>query len=136
MLGLAENIIVIYNFDHGGILPRSKRYLHATGIHSSLIVRIPEKYKSLYPADATGSTIDRIISFIDMTTTFMSLCQVAIPDYMQGKIFLGNDQDPERDYHFSFRGTMDERAENALQCMTKTLFMLRIICPSPHGCST
>ncbi len=128
-MGLAENTIVIYNSDHGGVMPRSKRYLHATGIHSPLIVRIPEKYKSFYPADAPGSTIDRIVSFIDMPTTFMSLCQVEIPDYMQGEIFLGNEQDPERDYHFSFRGRMDERAENARAVYDKEFVYIKNYMP-------
>ena len=128
-LGLAENTIVIYNSDHGGVLPRSKRYLHATGIHTPLIIRIPEKYKSFYPADAPGSTIDRVVSFIDMPTTFMSLCQVEIPDYMQGKIFLGNEQDPERDYHFSFRGRMDERAENARAVYDKEFVYIKNYMP-------
>ena len=128
-LGLAENTIVIYNSDHGGVLPRSKRYLHATGIHAPLIIRIPEKYKSLYPADAPGSTVDRIVSFIDMPTTFLSLCQVEIPDYMQGKIFLGNEQDNERDYHFSFRGRMDERAENARAVYNKEFVYIRNYMP-------
>lgn len=128
-LGLAENTIVIYNSDHGGVLPRSKRYLHATGIHTPLIVRIPEKYKSLYPADSPGSTIDRIVSFIDMPTTFMSLCQVEIPDYMQGEIFLGNELDPERDYHFSFRGRMDERAENARAVYDKEFVYIKNYMP-------
>ena len=128
-LGLAENTIVIYNSDHGGVLPRSKRYLHATGIHTPLIVRIPEKYKSLYPADAPGSTVDRIVSFIDMPTTFMSLCQVEIPAYMQGRIFLGNKKDPEREYHFSFRGRMDERAENARAVYDKEFVYIRNYMP-------
>jgi len=128
-LGLADNTIVIYNSDHGGVLPRSKRYLHATGIHTPLIVRIPEKYKAYYPADGPGSTVDQIVSFIDMPTTFMSLCQVEIPGYMQGKIFLGNEQDPERDYHFSFRGRMDERAENARAVYDKEFVYIKNYMP-------
>lgn len=128
-LGLADNTIVIYNSDHGGVLPRSKRYLHATGIHTPLIVRIPEKYKSYYPAEAPGSSVDQIVSFIDMPTTFMSLCQVEIPDYMQGQVFLGNEKDPERDYHFSFRGRMDERAENARAVYDKEFVYIKNYMP-------
>lgn len=128
-LGLADNTIVVYNSDHGGVLPRSKRYIHATGVHTPLIVRIPEKYKDLYPASEPGSTVDRIVSFIDMPTTFMSLCQVEIPDYMQGKIFLGPEQSPKRDYHFSFRGRMDERNENARAVYDKNFVYIKNYMP-------
>jgi arylsulfatase A-like enzyme len=44
--GLAENTIVIYCSDHGGVLPRSKRFLFDSGLHSPLIIRIPEKFKT------------------------------------------------------------------------------------------
>ena len=52
--GLAENTIVFYYTDHGGVLGRSKRYLYETGTHVPMIVRIPEKYKHLYPARGPG----------------------------------------------------------------------------------
>src|SRR5690606_2532066 len=35
--GLADNTIVIYYGDHGGILARSKRYLYETGTHIPFI---------------------------------------------------------------------------------------------------
>jgi len=63
--GLAENTIVIHNSDHGGVLPRSKRYLFSTGLHCPLIIRIPEKYKHLWPAEKSGMKVDRLVSFID-----------------------------------------------------------------------
>jgi membrane-anchored protein YejM (alkaline phosphatase superfamily) len=52
---LMENTIVIYNSDHGGVLPRSKRHLFNSGTHCPLIIRIPEKYRAWWPADTTGS---------------------------------------------------------------------------------
>ena len=44
--GLAENTIVFYYTDHGGVLGRSKRFLYETGTHVPFIIRIPEKYKT------------------------------------------------------------------------------------------
>ena len=39
--GLAENTIVFYYGDHGGVLARSKRYVYETGTRVPFIVRIP-----------------------------------------------------------------------------------------------
>ena len=62
--GLYEETIIIYNSDHGGALPRSKRFLYSSGIHCPLIIRIPEKMKHLYPeGKLPGSTIDQVKSY-------------------------------------------------------------------------
>jgi len=47
--GLAENTIVFYYSDHGGVVGRSKRYIYETGTRVPMIVRIPEKYRHLRP---------------------------------------------------------------------------------------
>lgn len=127
--GMAENTIVIYCSDHGGVLPRSKRYLFAGGIHSPLIIRIPEKYKSLYPAASPGEVVDEIVSFIDMPKTWLSLTGAEVPGQMQGKVFLGKNKETERDYHFAFRGRMDERQDNARAVYDKEFVYIRNYMP-------
>ncbi|EDM25407.1 probable sulfatase atsG [Lentisphaera araneosa HTCC2155] len=109
--GLADDTIVIYCSDHGGVMPRSKRFLYESGIHTPLIIRIPEKFKHLWPADKPGSRLNDLVSFIDMPKTWLSLADAKIPAEMQGKIFLG-EQKEQRKLHFSFRGRMDERVDN------------------------
>lgn len=108
--GLAENTIVVHNSDHGGVLARSKRFLFNSGTHCPLIVRIPEKYKHLRPAEP-GTKLNELVSFIDMTKTWLDICGAEKPDYLQGKVFLGPNKE-SRDYHVSFRGRMDERCDN------------------------
>ena len=111
--GLYENTIIVYNSDHGGVLARSKRFLYSSGIHCPLIVRIPEKMKALYPKGKTpGSTMDRIVSFIDMPKTWVSLTGAEMTDNFQGRIFLGPNTEPESQYHFSWRERADERFDN------------------------
>tara|TARA_E500000331_G_scaffold256724_1_gene247430 strand:+ start:289 stop:2145 length:1857 start_codon:yes stop_codon:yes gene_type:complete len=111
--GLYENTIIVYNSDHGGVLARSKRFLYSSGIHCPLIVRIPEKMKALYPKGKTpGSTMDRIVSFIDMPKTWVSLTGAEMKDQFQGRIFLGPNTEPESQYHFSWRERADERFDN------------------------
>lgn len=107
--GEAENTIVFYYGDHGGVLARSKRYVYETGTRVPFIVRIPEKYKHLFPAEKPGDKVDRMISFVDLFPTLLSIIGTDIPDYLQGKAFLGEKKTPDPEYVFMFRGRMDER---------------------------
>ena len=52
--GLSENTIVMYYGDNGGVLARSKRFVYETGTNVPFIIRIPEKYKYLYPGKKPG----------------------------------------------------------------------------------
>ncbi|MDD7986864.1 sulfatase-like hydrolase/transferase [Lentisphaera marina] len=128
-MGLAENTIVIYNSDHGGPLPRGKRYLYNSGTHCPLVIRIPEKYKQLWPADKPGSTVDRLVSFIDMPSTWLSLAGATIPANYQGEIFLGKDQTKEPEYVFHFRGRNDGKIENARAIRDKQFLYVRNYIP-------
>ncbi len=110
--GLAEDTIVIYCSDHGGVMPRSKRFLYSSGTHCPLVIRIPKKLKHLWPAEKPGSTVERIVSFVDMPKTWVSLAGGPIPETLQGTIFLGKDTEPEPKYHLSFRERADERCDN------------------------
>ncbi len=110
--GLYDETIIIYNSDHGGVMARSKRFLYASGVHCPLVIRIPEKLKHLYPADEPGMTVDRMVSFVDMPKTWLSLAGAEIPETFQGTIFLGDDIQPSPQYHVSFRERADGRLDN------------------------
>ena len=111
--GLYEDTIIVYNSDHGGVLARSKRFLYSSGIHCPLIIRIPNKWKHLHPdGKKPGSSIDRIVSFIDMPKTWLSITGTKITKNFQGRIFLGPDTEPAAHYHFSWRERADERFDN------------------------
>jgi len=107
--GLDDNTIVFYYGDHGGVLGRSKRYLYETGTHVPMIIRIPEKYKDLYPASGPGDAVERMVSFVDLAPTLLSLIETEAPDYMQGDAFLGKYQQEEPEFVYMFRDRMDER---------------------------
>ncbi|MEM6778933.1 MAG: sulfatase-like hydrolase/transferase [Planctomycetota bacterium] len=110
--GLYDDTIIIYNSDHGGVMPRSKRFLYSSGVHCPLIVRIPEKYKQWYPASGPGSTVDRIVSFVDMPKTWLSLAGATIPSTFQGTVFLGDAAEPAPKHHLGFRERADERLDH------------------------
>ena len=127
--GLADNTIVIYCSDHGGVLPRSKRFLFDSGLHSPLIIRIPEKFKSLWPAEKPGTKVYRLVSFLDMPKTWLSITGCKPPETMQGRIFLGPDAEPEPEFVFSFRGRMDERVDNQRAVHDKRFLYVRNYMP-------
>jgi N-sulfoglucosamine sulfohydrolase len=107
--GEAENTIIFYYGDHGGTLARSKRYVYETGTRVPFIVYIPEKYKHLYPTERPGSEVNRIISFVDLVPTLLSITGIDIPEYLQGNAFLGKQKTADPEYAFMFRDRMDER---------------------------
>lgn len=107
--GLLENTIVFYYSDHGGVLARSKRYLYESGTRVPFIIRIPEKYKYLFPVEKQGSKVDRLISWVDLVPTLLSITGIPIPEYLQGNAFLGRQKTVDPEYAFLFRDRMDER---------------------------
>lgn len=106
--GLAEDTIVFYYSDNGGVLPRSKRFLQESGTHVPLIVYFPPKWRYLAPA-APGSRIKDPVHFVDFAPTVLSLAGVKIPDYMQGRAFAGKSKAAPNEFVFCSRDRMDER---------------------------
>jgi len=105
--GLSEETIVFFYSDHGSGLPRGKRWLHDNGIHVPFIIRCPKQYRHLIPG-RPGSRSDRLVSFVDLAPTMMSLIGLAIPDYMQGKAFAGEEPGEPREVVFAARDRVDE----------------------------
>lgn len=103
--GLAEDTIVFYFSDHGGIFPRGKRFVYDSGTRVPLIVHFPKKYRHLAPTEP-GRRTNRLVSFVDFAPTILSLAGARIPDYMQGRAFLGSQAGPPREYVCSARDRM------------------------------
>jgi uncharacterized sulfatase len=106
--GLEENTIVFYYGDHGSGMPRHKRWLWDSGIHIPLLVRIPERWRHLREV-APGKKTDRLVSFVDLGPTVLSLAGLKPPAHMHGRAFLGGHAVAPRQYVHAFRGRMDER---------------------------
>lgn len=122
--GLAENTIVFYYGDNGGVLPRSKRFLQQSGTNVPLIVYYPAKWRHLAPA-APGSRIKDPVCFADFAPTILSLAGVRIPDYMQGRAFAGSAKTAPNEFVFCTRDRMDERYDMMRSVMDRRWLYIR-----------
>ena len=110
--GLADDTIVLYYGDHGAGIASHKRNPMNRGLHVGMVVYIPEKFAHLRPPEYTiGGRSDRLVNFVDLAPTLLSLIGVEPPDWMQGHAFLGPHVAAPPDYMFGFRGRMDERTD-------------------------
>jgi uncharacterized sulfatase len=93
-------------------MPRNKRWPYNSGLHVPLLVHIPERFRRLAPPDyRAGGSTDRLVSFVDLAPTLLSLIGQTPPEWMQGHAFLGLHIAPEQPYVYGFRGRMDERID-------------------------
>lgn len=131
--GQADNTIVFYFSDHGGALPRGKRNIHDSGTRVPLIVFFPPKWQHLAPAKL-GEWCDDIVSFTDFAATVLSLTDAAIPDWMEGRPFLGAKRANPAKNVYLFRGRMDERTDVVRTIRTADALYVKNFSPyRPYG---
>ena len=103
--GLADSTIVIWTTDHGDGLPRAKRELFDSGIKVPMIIRWPKAFR---PAGVEPGGVDeRMISFVDLGPTILSLADVPVPANMQGHDFTAPDV-AANEYIYASRDRIDE----------------------------
>ncbi|MBM4092238.1 MAG: sulfatase [Planctomycetes bacterium] len=110
--GLAEDTIVFYYGDHGSGMPRSKRWPCNSGLHVPMVVYFPPKWQHLGPKEyQSGGQSDRLVSFVDLAPSVLSIAGIEPPEWMQGHAFAGTYQSEPRRFLFGERGRMDERMD-------------------------
>ena len=103
--GLYENSVIFFYGDHGGPFPRHKRALYETGIKVPMIIKFAENEKE-------SNTDDRLLSFIDLAPTVLSLAGIEPPKVMQGKAQFGDYKNAQAsDYVFSSSDRFDEMVD-------------------------
>lgn len=108
--GLVDDTIVFYYADHGSGMPRNKRFPYNSGLHVPLVVYFPAKHKHLAPSEyKSGGVSDRLVSFIDLPPTLLSIIGEKPPEWMQGHAFAGKFVSEPQPYIYGFRDRMDER---------------------------
>jgi uncharacterized sulfatase len=134
--GLTEETIVMVFGDHGPGLPRSKRFPYNSGLQIGLVMYVPPKFRSLGPPEASksGSVSDRLVSFVDLAPTLLSLAGVRPPEWMQGRAFMGPFTAPAPEFMYGFRGRADERYDMVRSVRDQRYVYLRNFNPHrPHG---
>jgi uncharacterized sulfatase len=133
--GLVEDTIVFHFSDHGSGMPRHKRWLYGSGLDVPFIVYVPPKWRHLAPRDyAEGGTSDRLMSFVDLAPTMLSLAGIKPPGWMQGRAFAGEFQTDEPEFNYGYRGRMDERYDLSRSVNDKRYRYIRNYMPHrPYG---
>ncbi len=133
--GLAEDTIIFYYGDHGSGMPRHKRWTYQSGLRVPMIVHFPEKWKHLAPKDySPGGESDRLVGFIDLAPTLLSIVGQAPPAWMQGNAFAGKFETVAPKYAFGFRDRMDERIDCVRQTRSQRYSYLKNYLPhKPWG---
>lgn len=112
--GLADETIVFYFADHGSGMPRNKRWPGNSGLQVPMVVYFPPKWQHLAPAEyRVGGKSNRLISFVDLAPTLLSIAEIKPPAWMQGHAFAGKFQTEPQSFVYAFRGRMDERYDFA-----------------------
>jgi arylsulfatase A-like enzyme len=128
--GLADNTIVFFYGDHGSGMPRSKRWPYNSGLQVPLLVHIPQKFRHLASPDyKQGGASERMVGFIDLAPTVLSLAGVRPLAHMQGEAFLGRYNHAEREFDYGFRGRMDERYDLVRSVRDKRYIYIRNYMP-------
>ena len=102
--GLADQTLVVFWSDHGMGMPRGKRWIYDSGTWIPMIMRWPDKLKA-------GSVREDLVSVLDLPPTMLSVAGVPVPDYMQGRVLIGDQAGEEPSYLFFHRDRMDEAFE-------------------------
>ena len=108
--GLWDDTIVIVWADHGVGMPRGKHTVWEQGTHVPLLVRFPEKYQHLAPAEP-GAVLDDLVCLMDMGPSVLTLAGIEPPEYMQGRALLCQSDAEKRDYVVAVRNRLDTRSE-------------------------
>lgn len=110
--GLEEDTIVVAFGDHGPGLPRNKRSACDSGLRVPMIVRFPERWRHLAPPEyQEGGESLRLVSFVDLAPTMLSLAGLRPPSSMHGRAWAGGQRTTDPRYLFGQRSRMDERLD-------------------------
>jgi arylsulfatase A-like enzyme len=130
--GLLESTIVIHTSDHGGVIPRSKRYCYDEGLHVPLIIAAPDAFASRFPP--AGSRVTAAVNTLRIPPTLIDLAGGTVPDYMQGRSLVQREFDADRELAFGARDRMDSRYDVVRTVRDSRYRYIRNYHPHrPHG---
>jgi hypothetical protein len=79
-------------------MPRGKTNGINYGYRVPFVIWFPEMYKHLSPWGTAGIVTDELIDFEDLAPTLISLANGEIPDYLKGRVLLGENRSEPADH--------------------------------------
>ncbi|MBT3192183.1 MAG: sulfatase-like hydrolase/transferase, partial [Verrucomicrobia bacterium] len=136
--GLADNTIVFFYSDHGGMLSRSKRFIFNGGTQVPFIVRVPKKWQHLANFSSgkyiPGSANNELVQFADFAKTLCSVAAIKPPALMQGRAFMGPGKEPQPDLIHFYRDRQNERYDLSRAVTDGRYYLIRNFMPHrPRG---
>jgi arylsulfatase A-like enzyme len=123
--GRADDTIVFFFADNGGVTPRTKRFLEAGGSRVPLVVFFPARWRHLAPA-APGTRVADPVSFVDFSATVLALAGLPRPAVVHGRPFAGPKAVVERrEFAFASRDRMDERYDMSRAALDRRWLYVR-----------
>ncbi|MBU1822903.1 MAG: sulfatase [Bacteroidetes bacterium] len=95
---LRDSTIIFFYADHGEGIPRGKTNGINLGYRVPFVIWFPPMYKHLSPWGESGIVTDELISFEDLAPTLISLAGGKVPDYMHGRVLLGENRSQPVDH--------------------------------------
>ena len=86
------------------IRDRAKRWIYDSGVHVPFIIRWPGQIQA-------GSIREDVVSTQDLAPTMLSIANLDVPSYMQGRVIAGPGTQQEPEFLFFHRDRMDEAYE-------------------------
>src|SRR5690606_30206047 len=108
--GLKDSTIVFCFSDHGQGISRGKGSALGLGYQVAFVAWFPPMYKHLSPW-GDGVITDELVSFEDMAPTLLTLAGIEVPEYMKGRVFMGEKPQPKKQYVFSSLDRTDASSE-------------------------
>ena len=105
--GLADSTMILFMGDHGEAHVRGKQFCYEDGLTIPLILHWPKNFpapKNFHP----GTVSHQLLESIDFHATTLALAGVKKPAKMQGRVFLGDDAEPPREFTHGARDRCDE----------------------------
>ncbi|SHO59908.1 sulfatase family protein [Algoriphagus zhangzhouensis] len=107
--GLLQETIIFIFADHGEGMPRGKTNGINFGYRVPFTIWFPPKYEHLSPWGINTRT-DELMSFEDLAPTMISLAGGKVPDYLKGRVLLGENRSPKADKLF----LSSDRSDNGI----------------------
>jgi hypothetical protein len=124
--GLTDDTVIIYTSDHGGVLPRSKRYCYDEGLHVPLVIVLPAPLRHRLPAP--GSVIDTPVSTLSIPPTLIDIAGGLVPDHMHEPSLLDRVH-ADTDLVFGARDRVDERFDTVRTIRSRRFRYIRNYTP-------